>query len=237
LTGFDRYLDPKGCAAEYRFLREEVDAMCRLGSALVILAAAFLLAGGGCSFACQGDNVLLAEGFAAADAAWGAQNGNFTIKDGSAVIKADIQRGYKALDNAFLFDDADICLTATAVEIGKAEESAGGLVFWAQDYRNAYFLLLAANGYFKIGRMVNAAWVNPPLDWTQSDAIAQGTGKPNALRLTIKGQTLTIEINGKPAAALQAQSPGMPALIGLYAESGAKPDTWKFNDLKVTDVK
>lgn len=211
--------------------------MGRHNSILVIAAMAIWFAGVGRSFACDGDKVLLAEDFSAADAAWGAPSRNFSIKDGAAVIKADSQRGYKALDNAFLFEDADICLTATAHEISKPEESAGGLVFWAQDYRNAYFLLLAANGYFKIGRMVNAAWVNPPLDWTQSDAVVQGIGKPNRLRLTIKGQALGVAINGKPAAALQAQAPSLPSLIGLYAESGVEPDTWKFNDLKVTNVK
>src|ERR1700739_1339348 len=122
---------------------------------------------------------------------------SFAIKDGAAVIKADSQRGYKALDNAFLFDDADICVTVTALDIGKPEASAAGLAFWAQDYRNAYFLLLATNGYYKIGRMMDGAWVNAPLDWTQSDAIVQGVNKPNTLRLTIKGQSLAVEINGK----------------------------------------
>jgi hypothetical protein len=96
-------------------------------------AAVVLLLSGGRGVACQGDKVLLAENFSAADASWGEQNGNFAIKDGAAILKADSQHGYKALDNAFLFDDADICVTATALEIGKAEESAAGLVFWAQD--------------------------------------------------------------------------------------------------------
>ena len=189
------------------------------------------------SFACQGDKVLLAEDFSSADASWGVQNNNFAIKDGAATIKADSQRGYKALDNAFLFDDADICVTVTALDIGKPEASAGGLVFWAQDYRNAYFLLLATNGYYKIGRLIDGAWVNAPLDWTRSDAIAQGTNKPNTLRLTIKGQSLAVEINGKPGATLRAQSPSASSLIGLYAESADKVDTWKFNSLKVTNVK
>ncbi|HXQ84930.1 MAG TPA: hypothetical protein VN769_12785 [Xanthobacteraceae bacterium] len=201
------------------------------------IAAAVLLLFGGRGFACEGDKVLLAENFSTADASWGEQNGNFAIKDGAAILKADSQRGYKVLDNAFLFDDADICVTATALEVGKPEESAGGLVFWAQDYRNAYFLMLSTNGYFKIGRLVNAAWVNPPLDWTQSDAIVQGTNKPNALRLTIKGQMLTVEINGKLGTTLRAQSPGAPSLIGLYAESSEQVDAWKFNNLKVTKVK
>ena len=211
--------------------------MRRPAVAIAALAAALVLTHTKPSFACQGDKVLLAEDFASVDASWGAQTNNFAIKDGAAVIKPDSQRGYKALDNAFLFDDADICVTVTALDIGKPEASAGGLAFWAQDYRNAYFLLLATNGYYKIGRMVDGAWVNAPLDWTQSDAIVAGVNKPNTLRLTIKGQSLAIFINGKPGAVLRAQAPETSSLIGLYAESADKVDTWKFDDLKVTNVK
>jgi hypothetical protein len=211
--------------------------MRRSAVAIACFAAAVLLSNVKPGFACQGDKVLLAEDFRSADASWGAQTDNFAIKDGAAVIKADSQRGYKALDNAFLFDDADVCVTVTALDIGKPEASAGGLVFWAQDYRNAYFLLLATNGYYKIGRLMEGAWVNAPLDWTQSDAIVQGVNKPNTLRLTIKGQSLAVEINGKPGVVLRAQSPETSSLIGLYAESADKIDTWKFNDLKVTSVK
>src|ERR1700757_2773587 len=132
--------------------------------AVTFVAAALMLSDITPSFACHGDKVLLAEDFASVDASWGAQTNNFAIKDGAAVIKADSQRGYKALDNAFLFDDADICVTVTALDIGKPEASAAGLAFWAQDYRNAYFLLLATNGYYKIGRMMDGGWVNAPLD-------------------------------------------------------------------------
>jgi hypothetical protein len=211
--------------------------MGRRTVAIALFVAALMLLNVRPGVACQGDKVLLAEDFSSADASWGAQNENFAIKGGAASIKADSQRGYKALDNAFLFDDADICVTVTAVDIGKPEASAGGLVFWAQDYRNAYFLLLATNGYYKIGRLIDGAWVNPPLDWTQTDAIVQGVDKPNKVRLTVKGQELAVEINGKPGATLRAQSPAAASLIGLYAESADKVDTWKFNDLKVTNVK
>jgi hypothetical protein len=193
--------------------------------AAALIAVPLLVAGTGASLACGGDTVLLNEDFSFADASWGAPSNNFTIKDGAAVIKADSQHGYKALDNAFLFQDADICLNVTALEVAKPEESAGGLAFWAQDYKNAFFLTIAANGYYKIGRMVNGAWVNPPFDWAQSDLIVQGVNKPNALRLTIQGQTLAVEINGKPATRLRGQAPAAPSLIGLYAESGDKADS------------
>ena len=64
-----------------------------------------------------------------------------------------------------------------------------------------------------------------------------GIKNANTLRLTIKGQALTVVINGKPPATLQAQFLPAPSLIGLYRESGAKVDTWKSNNFKVTTVK
>lgn len=201
------------------------------------IAAWPLICGAGQGLACNGDKVLLDEDFSFQDAAWGDGDKNFSIKEGSAVIKPEVQRGYKALNQAFLFDDADICLTVTAVEVSKPEEAAGGLAFWAKDFRNSFFLLLASNGYIKIGRLVNGSWVNPPFDWTQSDAVKQGVNQPNKLRLTIKGQTLALEVNDKPVGKLRAQSPGSSSLIGIYGESSNKVDTWKFNDLKVTNVK
>jgi hypothetical protein len=206
-----------------------------------ILTAATVLslmsAGISQTLACNGDKVLFNEDFSFADASWGGVDKYLSIKDGSAVIKADVQKSYRVLNNAFLFDDADVCVTLTAVEVSKPEDSAGGLVFWAKDLRNAYVLLLASNGYFKIGRLVNGSWVNAPFDWTQSDAISQGLNQPNKLRLTIKGQTLAIEINDKPAAKLRGQSPGSSSMVGIYGESSDKIDTWKYNDLKVTNVK
>jgi len=211
--------------------------MRRAPSAALIALLLLLCAGSGESRACDGDTVLLNDDFSFADASWGQQSSGFAIKDGAAIIRPDPGHGYKALDNAFLFADADICVSVTALEVGKPEESAGGLIFWAQDYKNAFFLTLATNGYFKIGRMVNGSWVNPPLDWTQSDLIAQGAMRPNRLRLTIAGQTLAVGINDKPAARLRAQSPGPASLIGLYAESGETTDSWKFNDLRVTTLK
>jgi hypothetical protein len=142
----------------------------------------------------------------------------------AALVLSNVKPGFACQGDKVLlaedFSTADASwggVTVTALDIGKPEASAGGLVFWAQDYRNAYFLLLATNGCYKIGRLMDGAWVNAPLDWTQTDAIVQGVNKPNMLRLTIKGQSLAVEINGKPGATLRAQSPGASSLICLYA--------------------
>ena len=211
--------------------------MRRITFTAAIAALSLMSAGIGQALACAGDKVLFNEDFSFADASWGGVDKYLSINDGSATIKADVQKSYRVLNNAFLFDDADICLTVTAVDVSKPEDSAGGLVFWAKDLRNAYVLLLASNGYFKVARLVNGSWVNAPFDWTQSDAIVQGLNQANKLRLTIKGQILAVEINDKPAAKFRAQSPGSSSMVGIYGESSDKVDTWKYNDLKVTNVK
>jgi hypothetical protein len=225
--------------SNFKAIRLQIGLIVMRGAAPAFVVPLLLLtAVSSESRACDGDTVLLNEDFSFADASWGQQSDSFAIKDGAAIIRPEPGHGYKALDNAFLFADADICLGVTALEVGKPEESAGGLVFWAQDYKNAFFLTIATNGYFKIGRMINGGWVNPPLDWTQSDLIAQGVMRPNKLRLTIAGQTLAVAINDRPAIKLRAQSPGPSSLIGLYAESGqTAADSWKFNDLQVTTLK
>ncbi|MGB6662116.1 MAG: hypothetical protein WBE90_24295, partial [Xanthobacteraceae bacterium] len=67
--------------------------MRRSTIAIALFVAALVLSNVKPGFACQGDKVLLAEDFSTADASWGAQNENFSIKDGAATIKPDSQRG------------------------------------------------------------------------------------------------------------------------------------------------
>jgi hypothetical protein len=58
------------------------------------------------------------------------------------------------------------------------------------------------------------------------------------LRVTLKGQSVAIAINGNDIIRFRAQPPEVPSFVGLYASSaGAKPDAWQFSDLKVTSVK
>jgi hypothetical protein len=188
-------------------------------------------------WACKGDKVLFDEDFQFHDASWRAADKNFEIKDGFATIKPEIHHGYRALNRGFQFDDVDICVTLSAIEISNPAGAKAGLVFWAKDLSNSYNFLIAANGYFEVGRLIAGAWVTAPIGWTQSDAVKQGVNEPNTLRLTIKGQTLTAEINDKQVVRLRAQAPGTSSMVGIYGESSDTIDTWHFSDLKVTNVK
>lgn len=221
--------------------------MFRLASAVILAALTLATAGVGRSLACTtGKKVLLQTSFSFVDAAFGDQNANFAIQDSSALIKPSPQKYQMRLDSAFLFGDIDICVTVTPTDVGQAQftsngslyYSAAGIVFWAQDYDNFYVLLLNSSGSFQIARKVSGNWVDPyPVDWTHEDALVQGVNKPNQIEIVASGQSITVSINGKAATELRAQMPSAPSLIGLFAESAKTSDTWKFNGLQITSVK
>lgn len=218
-----------------------------MASAIALATATLAMAGGGQSIACTSDKkVLLQTNFSFVDAAFGDQNTNFAIQDNSALVKPNPQKYQMRLDSAFLFGDIDICIMVTPADIGQAQfslngslyYSAAGVVFWAQDYDNFYVLLINPSGSFQIARKVKGDWVDPyPVDWTHEDAIVQGVNKPNQIEISTNGQSITVSFNGKTATELRAQPPTAPSLFGLFAESAKTLDTWKFNALQITNVK
>ena len=203
---------------------------------LALVAASLTAVGSNRVIACEGDKVLLDEDFSFPNLAWNYSK-RAEIKDGAVFVRPETEHSYRFLNQAFLFTNADICLTVTAQEVSKPENSYGGLLFWAPDLANAHLLLIASNGYFTMKRLVQNEFVPPPLDWAPSDFIVQGVDKPNKIRLTIKDDLLSIAINDKVVGKLRGQSPGAPSLIGLIAASSDKIDTWKFSALKITNLK
>lgn len=212
--------------------------MFRLACAIILAIAILTFGGAASSMACTGsDKVLLKTDFTFDDAAFD-RTDNFAIINNSAVLKPAAEKGDTVLDNAFLFDNIDICVVITAVAVGQPDSSDGGLVFWAQDSDNYYAVTVETSGSFLVGHRLNGEWVHPdPVGWTGTDAIVQGLNKPNELEVLINGQSVTVLINGKTVTRLSAQAPDSPSLIGLYAELSNKVDTWKFNALRVTGVK
>lgn len=212
--------------------------MSRLSYATILATVVMVLGGGASSMACTGgDKVLLKTEFTFNDAAFDG-NENFSITNNSAVIKPSVGKGDIYLDNAFLFDNIDICVTITAVSVGQPDSSDAGLAFWAKDLDNYYCVMISTNGNFYVAHRLNDKWVEPdPVGSTNTDAIVQGLNQSNELEVIINGQALTVLINGKTVTRLNAQAPDSPSLVGLYAESSNQVDTWKFNALSVSSVK
>lgn len=201
-------------------------------------AIAGVIAGfAGDAIACKGPTVLFDEDFSTFDRTWGEPTENFQIQGGKATVKPPPNQAQWRFNPAFAFDDSDVCLTVTSIETSNPAESSAGIVFWAKDRANSYVFAIASNGFYVVQRMIAEKWAAATIPWTKSDAIAVGQGKPNVLRVTTKGQTVTLFINDTQVARFRAQPPGGPTHIGLYMTSApTKPDTWELSALKVTNV-
>lgn len=203
-----------------------------------LAAAAVLFAAPQMALACRGDKVQFAEDFSIHDATWGDKSASFEIKEGKAHLRPEADRLIWRWMSGFQFHDLDLCATVGLVETSDPTNSYVGILFWTKDVDNAYFLNIASNGFFQVRRRLEGKWTAPVIAWTKTDAIKQGPNQPNNLRLVLKGQSVTIEINDKEVARFRAQAPDQPSMIGVTAASAAgKSDHWWISDLKVTNVK
>ena len=110
------------------------------------------------------------------------------------------------------------------------------LPLWAQDHSNYYYLELDPNGKIALERKVKGKWVTV-LGWRQVANAKTGAGAKNVLRVTTTGNTITVYVNDEKIASVKGQQPDGGGQIGLRADSERdKRDTWKFSNLKVTDV-
>jgi hypothetical protein len=188
--------------------------------------------------ACEGDKILFQEKFTSRDPIWGRPSDRVKIGDGKAIIRPAVNMSQWQLESGFAFEDADICVTVTLLETADPARGAGGLIFWAKDNSNYYVLNIASNGYYQVNRFMSGRWAPDVIPWTESDVIKKGPNQPNVLRVTLRGQMVTVGINGKEITRFRAQAPEGPSLTGIFAASAPeKPDAWQFTDLKVTNVK
>lgn len=188
--------------------------------------------------ACKGDKVLFDDDFSTLDRTWGTQSEQLGVKGGRLVVKPASNMVFWSWNPGFTFDDADACVTVSLVETSDPTNSGAGLMFWVKDNANFYVMNIASNGYYKVNRKVAGKWAADPIPWTQTDAINQGPSQSNVLRVTTRGQSVTLAVNDKEVARFRAQAPDGPTYVGVFATS-AKPDTdtWAFANLKVTNVR
>ena len=207
-------------------------------AALRCAIAAGLILAAGPALACKGPNVLFQDDFRQIDDSWDVDlhADAVTIEDGKAKVKADPSAGYTVLYGGLIFDDADLCVT---VQVPRQTENgalaAAGPVFWAQDYDNYYTFTITPDGVAAIARLIKGRWHY--LLIRDADGIKTHPGDKNVLRVTTKGNSVSTYINDIKFATVKAQVPENGGQIGLHAQSEqAHRDTWKFMNLKVTDL-
>lgn len=204
---------------------------------ILTAAAAILLLTLTPSLACKGPNVQFSDDFREVDASWAAEPGNVSVEEGRVKIKANPNGGYNLMYNGAPFDDADICITVRMPnDVDAKDETAAGLLFWGVDYDNFYWFAIAPDGKATLQRKLKGKY-SAVVAWKESDQIKIEHGAKNALRVTTSGNSITLWINDAKFGSVKGAVPAGGGLVGLRSESEtAKRDTWKFSDLKVTDL-
>ncbi len=184
-------------------------ATLAMAMAVVLMAVTASLAG----------KVLFEEKFTALDPAWGAAGPTMDVKDGKLIITPEMNTTQTVLNQASVFpNDAEGSFAMTFVKAG-APTWGSGLVFWARDYNEYYALLINPEGWFAVQRYVAGRYLLP-VAWRESNAIKQGEGAENQLKVVTKGNKATVFVNGKEVISLSGQPPQGGTLIGFKVASG-----------------
>ena len=175
--------------------------------------------------------ILFEDNFTNLDPSWGIPGERLSVEDGKLTLKPAPDTTQSILNQANVFDDADIRVEVI-LPAGDASVP-GGLIFWAKDHSNFYCLCIDAAGYFKISRYVTDRWLQP-VGWSENEAINKGIGQVNKLRVVTKGRQATAYINDKQVATFNGQPPQGGGCVGV---SGGSPEnaqnTWQFRNLQV----
>ena len=108
------------------------------------------------------------------------------------------------INQAKLFEDADICIKVRIVKSDDLSIS-GGLIFWGKTYGNHYILKIDGNGNFVVVHWMNKRYLQP-VAWRQSVALKKGLGErweqtPIAVReylRTLEARVAALEATVQP---------------------------------------
>jgi hypothetical protein len=193
---------------------------------VVVLVTAFFTIQSG-----YAQEVLFEDNFKTLDPAWG---DGFVIKDGKAVLAPDLNGAKAWLNQANVFQDMTLSLQLRAASGDQDDNCVGGAIIWAIDRQNHYVINLSTSGKISVARLVNNHALHP-IPQRDCPEVKKGVGQSNLLKIVVKGNQATINMNGKDVLTFKGQPPEAGGAIGLRAESADKTKAvWEFSDLKVT---
>jgi hypothetical protein len=184
------------------------------------------------ALACKGEEIY-SDDFTSSDGPWFAAP-FFSIAGGSAEIKLEPGNTGIIPYLGGKFKEFDVCVDIANAAFKNAESPpVAGLVFWANDFQNLGAVLISPVGAMvsirnSKGRSLLAI---PP---RKVPSLKVGNGAVNTIRVTVKGQNVTLYANDDRVATFK----GVPedGLIGLIAESEKdQVNSWKFSNFKLTE--
>jgi hypothetical protein len=194
--------------------------------------AAASVAGSGCP-----GKLLYGDQFTTLDpAAWGAPDSYAFAAPGTPALDVVALSGTTngRLNVKHIYRNVDICVSVDDASSSAADES-GGLVFWASDSSNFYYVAINAGGKFAVVRNSAGVW-SVSVPWTQTAALKTGAGAVNALQLNLVGNQASLVLNGRQVTNFTGQPPPTGGMIGFFVAAGnAGATTWAFQQLGVTD--
>jgi hypothetical protein len=194
----------------------------------------FSLLAANAAIACQGKTVLFEDKFEDNTGGWDPFP-SVTFENSAMNIRmAKGRNTYQEQNVAFAFRDADICVEA----VFPATESNDvvGLEFWASDYMNCYMFWVAQDGAAGISRLVNGNWTK--IHEQEMNVVKKTAGASNLLRVTLKGNLISMYVNGVKYRDQRAQAPTTETRFGFWTEGREIEDVqmYTFKNFKVTSA-
>jgi len=146
---------------------------------------------------------------------------NFALRPpGAQIIVSANEKGTarSELNQTFRAREADYCAEMSFPKNAAAVDDVGtGVEFLAADYRNLFVAEVYRSGKIELDTEVDGKWTtiwsmaNPSLVKIGPDAV-------NAVRAVIKGNLITVYVNGKTVRAVRAGMPDGELKFGILAE-------------------
>jgi hypothetical protein len=201
--------------------------------AIAIGVTVWALAGAS-AHACEGTDVLFEDNFESLDSTWGDADDSFYLKDGRLVVTPDFDKYYAALNTAGVYDDIDYCIRIYSLKADPQGNTFAGVIFWATDYDNYYYALIAGDGAVAVFRRQRGK-VLQQVDWTPFEAARKGDEAVNNLRVVTVGKQASIYVNGQLFREVNGQPPPNGQEIGVRAISAKNVKAiYAFDDIKIT---
>ncbi len=176
--------------------------------------------------------------FGKQDPGWNLTEPKNTYYDnGNMVIKPEPDTSGTVLYRSLIYKNATFCLNVkTPQGIEAVGSSAGGLIFWAVDYRTYYVVFVYSDGNYQIYRRIDGSWITVSSK-TKSDAVKAGMGAVNQIAVTTLGNVATLSINNTKVHDIRGQPPKNGGTFGMYGQSEkGKVNDWRFLDISVVEL-
>lgn len=180
--------------------------------------AALLLAPGAATAACSasGSSVLV-DDFQDDLGGWDLSDGSLSFGSGGTVTIRKGRRSNVLLNQNFGTKEGHICVTI-AVPPTAEEGVVQGLVFWARSYRDYYMVLGSLKKKVTIYKYTEGTYLS--LYEIDAPALNTAPDATNDFAVTLKGNLVTVSLNGTEIRKFRAQPPeaGL-SRFGFYVEA------------------